>query len=192
MIRLAHTNIGICIRPMPGARRLRMVVMMLIAPMIELMPRMWMAKMVMSMPMPIWVDSGAYMVQPVAAAPPGTANDSSSSAAAGGNSQKLQLFMRANAMSGAPIISGIIQFASPVKAGMMAPNTMTRPCMVVNWLNSSGSSSRMPGRNSSARIASAITPPDRNMANANHRYSVPMSLWLVANSQRRQPCGCPA
>ena len=32
----------------------------------------------------------------------------------------------------------IIQFAKPTKAGMMAPNTMIRPCMVVNWLNSSG------------------------------------------------------
>ena len=41
-------------------------------------------------------------------------------------------------MSPAPICSGIIQFAKPTKAGMMAPNTMIRPCMVVNWLNSSG------------------------------------------------------
>ncbi|MNC87107.1 hypothetical protein D3C83_28070 [compost metagenome] len=52
--------------------------------------------------------------------------------AAGGSSQKLQLFMRANAMSGAPIISGICQFAKPTNAGMMAPNTMISPCMVVS------------------------------------------------------------
>ena len=55
-----------------------------------------------------------------------------------GRIQKLQLFMRGSAMSGAPIIIGIIQFARPTQAGMMAPNTITRPCMVVIWLKNSG------------------------------------------------------
>ena len=41
-------------------------------------------------------------------------------------------------MSGAPIIIGIIQFANPTKAGMIAPNTMTSACMVVIWLKNSG------------------------------------------------------
>jgi hypothetical protein len=59
--------------------------------------------------------------------------------AAGGRSQNDQLFMRAKAMSDAPIISGIIQFAKPTKAGMIAPNTMMRPCSVVIWLKRSGS-----------------------------------------------------
>ena len=62
-----------------------------------------------------------------------------SSDAAGGSSQKLQLFMRGNAMSGAPICIGISQFAKPTKAGMIAPNTMIRPCSVVIWLKNSGS-----------------------------------------------------
>ncbi|KAG1242119.1 hypothetical protein G6F68_016350 [Rhizopus microsporus] len=53
--------------------------------------------------------------------------------AATGSNQKLKLFMRANAMSDAPICIGIIQFAKPTNAGMMAPNTMMMPCMVVNW-----------------------------------------------------------
>jgi hypothetical protein len=52
--------------------------------------------------------------------------------AAGTMSQKLKLFIRANAMSDAPIWRGIIQFAKPTKAGMIAPNTMMRPCMVVS------------------------------------------------------------
>jgi hypothetical protein len=51
---------------------------------------------------------------------------------AGTISQKLKLFNRANAMSEAPICKGIIQFAKPTKAGMMAPKTMIRPCMVVS------------------------------------------------------------
>ena len=118
-------------------------------------------------------------------------NEPTSISAAGISSQKLRLFMRAKAMSAAPICSGIIQFAKPTNAGMIAPNTMIRPCIVVNWLNSSGLKNCRPGWNSSARISSASMPPTRNIVNANSRYSVPMSLWLVAKTQRRQPCGAP-
>ena len=88
--------------------------------------------------------------------------------------------MRAKAMSGAPICSGISQFAKPTKAGMIAPNTMISPCMVVNWLKSSGLTNCRPGWNSSVRITSASTPPTMNIVNENNRYIVPMSLWLVA------------
>jgi len=74
--------------------------------------------------------------------------------AAGIISQKLKLFMRAKAMSEAPICSGSIQFAKPTKAGMIAPNTMIRPCMVVNWLNSSGLMICRPG--TTARHGSSV------------------------------------
>ena len=41
--------------------------------------------------------------------------------------------MRGNAMSGAPIISGTIQFPKPpIMAGMTMKNTMIRPCAVMN------------------------------------------------------------
>ena len=189
MINQVQQNIGIFIRVMPGARMFRMVTMMLIAPMIDEAPMIWTAKIARSMPGPIWVESGAYSVQPAATAPPGTMNEPINKVAATGSSQKLKLFMRAKAMSAAPICSGTIQFAKPTKAGMIAPNTITRPCMVVNWLKNSGWISCRPGWNSSARMPSAITPPDRNRMNENHRYSEPMSLWLVAYNQRRQPCG---
>ena len=66
-------------------------------------------------------------------------------AKANGRIQKLQLFMRGNAMSGAPIIIGTIQLASPTKAGITAPNTMINPCMVVIWLKKPGSTSCSPG-----------------------------------------------
>ncbi len=132
-----QTNIGMRIIVMPGARMLRIVVMMLIDPMIDETPMMCTAKIAMSMPMPICTDSGAYSVQPAAVAPPGTKNEPINSSAAGGSSQKLQLFMRAKAMSGAPIMSGICQLAKPTKAGMIAPNTITSPCMVVSWLKNS-------------------------------------------------------
>ena len=193
MISQVQQNIGIFISVMPGARMFRMVVMMLIAPMIELAPMMCRAKMARSMPGPICTDSGAYSVQPAAVAPPGTKYDTMSSRAAAGSSQKLKLFMRANAMSEAPIIIGICQFANPTNAGMMPPNTMISPCMVVSWLKNSGRRICRPGWNSSLRSSSALTPPIRNMVNENHRYIVPMSLWLVAYSQRRHPVGwsCP-
>ena len=41
-------------------------------------------------------------------------------------------------MSGAPIIIGICQFAKPTNAGMIAPNTMMSPCIVVSELKNSG------------------------------------------------------
>ena len=189
VISQVHTNIGIFISVMPGARMLRMVTMMLIDPMIDDAPIMWIAKIARSIPGPICTDSGAYSVQPAAVAPPGAKNDSVSRIAAGGSSQKLKLFIRANAMSDAPTISGICQFAKPTNAGMIAPNTMISPCIVVNWLNSSGLTICRPGWNSSARSSSASTPPSISIANEKNRYSVPMSLWLVANSQRRKPVG---
>ncbi|MNO72368.1 hypothetical protein D3C76_633130 [compost metagenome] len=110
---------------------------------------------------------------------------------AAGNSQKLKLFIRGRAMSGAPIISGIIQLARPTKAGITAPKTITRPCMVVIWLNSSGWTICRPGWNSSARITMAKEPPRRKAAKLNHRYIVPMSLWLVVRIQRIRPLAGP-
>ena len=116
---------------MPGARIFRIVVMILIEPMIEDIPRMCTAKMVRSIPMPIWIASGGYKVQPTPAPPPGTNKEITSSIPADGRSQKLQLFIRGNAMSGAPIIIGICQLAKPTNAGMIAPNTMISPWRVV-------------------------------------------------------------
>jgi len=97
--------------------------------------------------------------------PPGISSVDSSSIKATGSSQKLKLLSRGRAMSGAPICSGIIQLASPVKAGMTAAKTMIRPCMVVIWLKNSGLTRLSPGWNSSARTTSAKTPPMKNMIN---------------------------
>ena len=103
-------------------------------------------------------------------------SDRISSENAATSSQKLKLFMRGSAMSGAPICSGIIQLARPTVAGMTAPNTMISACTVVMVLKNCGSTSCMPGMNSSARITSAIVPPMKNMMRLKTRYIVPMSL----------------
>ena len=54
---------------------------------------------------------------------------------AGTSNQKLMLFMRGKAMSGAPIISGTNQLPNPpISAGMTTKNTMIRPCAVTRTL----------------------------------------------------------
>ena len=99
--------------------------MMLIEPMIDEAPMMWTAKIVSRSPSPVCSDSGGYSVQPPAGRAAGHEERAdSSSVKANGRSQKLQLFMRGNAMSGAPISIGISQFAKPTNAGMIAPKIM--------------------------------------------------------------------
>jgi hypothetical protein len=97
-----------------------------------------------------------------------------------GSSQKLKLLRRGRAMSGAPTCSGTIQLARPVQAGMTAPKIISSACMVVMELKKPGSTNCRPGWKSSRRMTSAIAPPRKNNTQANTRYIVPMSLWLVA------------
>ena len=53
-----------------------------------------------------------------------------------GSSQNEMLFMRGNAMSGAPIISGTNQLPKPpIIAGITMKKIMIRPCPVMNTLN---------------------------------------------------------
>ncbi len=67
--------------------------------------------------------------------PLGTKSESSSRNSAGGSSQNEMLFMRGNAMSGAPIMIGSIQLAKPpISAGMTMKKIMIRACMVVKAL----------------------------------------------------------
>ncbi len=172
---------------MPGARMFKMVAMMLIAPMMEDRPIRWMEKIRNGKASPVCSTSGGYMVQPPAGAPPSMNSVESSIAKANGRIQKLQLFMRGNAMSGAPTISGICQLARPTNPGMTAPKIMISACMVVIWLKKAGSTNCSPGSNNSVRMTRAMQPPIRNMVSENTRYSVPMSLWLVVNSQRLSP-----
>ena len=81
-----------------------------------------------------------------------------------GSSQNEMLFMRGNAMSGAPIISGTIQLPKPpIIAGMTMKKIMIRPCAVVNTLNMcepcSPVKNCMPGCCSSMRMPIDSAPP---------------------------------
>ncbi len=138
--RIDHTNSGIRCRVMPGARMLKMVVMKLIAPRIELAPARWMARIVQSMAGPVcpMVESGGYNVQPPPnplPGPPSTISEVSIMNQEATSSQKLTLFMRGKAMSGEPIISGTNQLPKPpIMAGMTMKKIMIRPWAVTTAL----------------------------------------------------------
>ena len=144
--------------------------------MIELRPIRWTEKIRNGNASPVCNTSGGYIVQPLAGAPPGKNRVEIRMPKATGRIQKDQLFMRGKAMSGAPIIIGIIQFARPTKAGMTAPNTITSACIVVIELKNSGCTNCSPGVISSERMTSAMLPPTKNMTRLRTRYIVPMSL----------------
>lgn len=91
------------------------VVIKLIAPKMDDTPAKWREKIVRSTDAPAWAKfpaNGGYTVHPVPA-PASTIDDAKRRRNDGGRSQKLILFIRGNAMSGAPIIRGTNQFPNP-------------------------------------------------------------------------------
>lgn len=64
-------------------------------------------------------------------APASTIDDARSSKKEGGRSQKLMLFIRGNAISGAPIINGTNQFPKPpIIMGITIKKIITKACAV--------------------------------------------------------------
>ena len=121
-----HTNRGIFISVIPGARMLNTVAIMLIAPMIDETPKMCTVNIKNGKASPNCNTSGGYIVQPPAGPPPFINSVLINKAKPKGRIQKLILFIRGSAISGAPIIRGIIQLANPTPAGMTAPKIMMR------------------------------------------------------------------
>lgn len=115
VIMTLQTNSGIRSNDEEGARILIIVVIKLIAPKIEEIPAKWREKIVKSTDCPlwkIWFDNGGYTVQPVPL-PLSVNEDIIKNIKEGGKSQKLILFIRGNAISGAPIIKGTNQLPNP-------------------------------------------------------------------------------
>lgn len=115
VIRTAHTNRGVWYWEIAGGFMLIIVVMKLIAPRMDDTPARCNEKMVRSTEAPAWARfpaRGGYTVHPVPA-PASTPDEAKSRRKEGGRSQKLMLFIRGNAMSGAPIISGTSQLPNP-------------------------------------------------------------------------------
>jgi len=64
----------------------------------------------------------------------------------GGSSQKLRLFIRGNAISGAEIIKGISQFPNPpIRIGITKKKIITNACLVTVTLYNCSSEKRDPG-----------------------------------------------
>ena len=99
----------------PGVRMLRIVTIILIAPNSEERPAKCKLKIAKSTAPPEWTsipERGGYTVQPVPA-PDSKKAERSKREKEGGSNQKLKLFKRGKAISGAPIIKGTSQLPKP-------------------------------------------------------------------------------
>jgi hypothetical protein len=77
---------------------------------------------------------GGYTVQPVPT-PISTKDDDSSRSKEGGNNQKLILFSRGNAISGAPICIGTNQLPNPpIRMGITMKKIIRNACAVMTVL----------------------------------------------------------
>ncbi len=110
-----HTNKGIRSNVIPFDRMLIIVVIKFTAPRIDEIPAKWREKIAKSTDDPPWaifLANGGYTVQPVPA-PFSTNLLINSKLKEGGSIQKLILFKRGKAISGAPSINGTNQFPNP-------------------------------------------------------------------------------
>src|SRR3954468_2144871 len=107
VVKFAQQSSGMRQNVIPGARIVMIVTRKLRAVMIEDAPAHWTAIVKKTVPIGWCTESGGYCVQPFANGPPGQAKLASIITPAIGSSQKERAFRRGNAMSGAPIISGI-------------------------------------------------------------------------------------
>ena len=133
VINTDHTNKGVWNWEMATGFMLTIVVIKLMAPKIEEIPAKWREKMVKSTDAPAWarlLARGGYTVHPVPA-PASTPEEARRSRKEGGRSQKLMLFIRGKAISGAPIIRGISQFPNPpIMMGITMKKIITKACAV--------------------------------------------------------------
>lgn len=113
------------------------MVIKLIAPKIDDTPAKCREKITKSTDGPAWAifaAKGGYTVHPVPA-PPSRYAEANIRRSEGGSSQKLILFSRGKAMSGAPSISGSSQFPKPpIMIGITIKKIITNACAVTMTL----------------------------------------------------------
>lgn len=128
-----HTNRGIRSNVIPVDRILITVVIKFTAPKIDEMPAKCKEKMARSTDAPPWaipLERGGYTVQPVPA-PFSTILLARRRVREGGNIQKLILFIRGKAMSGAPNIRGTSQLPNPpIIIGITIKKIIINACAV--------------------------------------------------------------
>lgn len=135
--RTAHANSGSLCLNLPGARLLKIVTIKLIAPRIEAAPERCRLKIARSTDGPEWACtllSGGYTVHPVPA-PLSTSAEKRRRRSDGGRSQKLMLFLRGNALSGAPIRIGTNQLPKPpIRIGLTLKKILRNAWAVITTL----------------------------------------------------------
>jgi hypothetical protein len=128
-------NKGIRCNLIPTDRILNTVVIKFKAPKMELAPALCLEKIAKSTLGPECaktLDKGGYTVHPVPA-PDSTRDELNNINKAGGNNQKLILFLRGKAISGAPNIIGTNQFPNPpIIVGITKKKIITNACPVIN------------------------------------------------------------
>lgn len=177
-----QTKRGIRSNDINIGRILRIVVIKLIAPRIEDTPAKWREKIVRStvkLGWKSWLDRGGYTVQPVPA-PISVKDDNNNKDKEGGSNQKLILFIRGNAISGAPIIIGTNQFPNPpIIIGITMKKIITKAWAVTNTLKIWSFWPKVDGWESLIRMIILIDAPNSPAQSPKPKYIVPMSLWLV-------------
>ena len=137
VISTAHAKRGIRSNNMPKTRKLPSVLIKFTAPKIDLTPAKCKEKIAKSTEAPacaILLDRGGYTVQPVPA-PLSTKDLDKSMIKAGIKNQNLILFIRGNAMSAAPNISGTSQLPNPpIKIGITIKKIIIKACAVTRVL----------------------------------------------------------
>jgi hypothetical protein len=137
VIKTDQTNSGNLYMVTPLARILIIVTIKLMAPIKDEAPAICKLKMAKSTAGPEWAttpESGGYNVQPVPA-PTSATLESNSNTNEGINSQKLILFKRGKAISGAPINIGTNQFPKPpIKIGITIKKIINKAWAVTTTL----------------------------------------------------------
>lgn len=137
VIKTAHTKSGIRSIVIPAGRILITVVIKLTAPRIDETPAKCSEKIPRSTEAPAWAipaDKGGYTVHPVPT-PLSTIPLERRSVSEGGRSQKLMLFIRGNAISGAPNIRGTNQLPNPpIIIGITIKKIITKAWAVTTTL----------------------------------------------------------
>ena len=110
--KIDHENNGTLNKVIPGARMLRNVVIILIAPKIDDAPETWTAKIAKSIDIPpSFTESGGYSIQPTPdpnwSLPPGDKTEQIAKVVPATYIQKDRLFILGNAISGDPICNGM-------------------------------------------------------------------------------------
>lgn len=163
------------------------VQMKFIAAAIEEAPTKWKLNITKSTETPEceWIDErGGYAVQPVPG-PLSAKADSIASRSDGGSNQKLRLFKRGKAISGAPISIGTKKLPKPPTAiGTTTKKSIKTPCIVTitlyNWYWPNNI--WWPGKASSILIITDNKTDRQAVKLPKRRYIMPILLWLVVKN----------